>query len=160
MKDKLKKWTIDIIGEGYKKILLGVVVYLLSIAGTLKLKDMLQMPVPLWLVILIFLSILFGCAILFLIHSYISSNKPNYQFEDFPIGQYIWETKVYNYGYCDVERTPRCLEHDLKFLYTSSSRYCPEIDNKNCNNRIAESEHYKIYETAKSYIDKQVRNRK
>lgn len=156
MKDQLKKWTVDLIGEWYKKIIFGIFAYLLSIFGILKLKDILQMPVPLWLVILISLSILFGCAILFLIHSRKSSNAPSYKVRYFNIGNYKWETKIYKDSFFEVEKYPLCIKHDLRFIFGNNGKYCPA---PNCNNKLSEYDEFKIYESAKSIIENKVRNK-
>lgn len=128
-----------------------------------------NIPTPLWATI----------AVVFLVMVYIylrtkrvnSLPPPKYKTEHFTINNLKWETKVYDYGSFEVENTPICSEHDLPFIYgdlshdsslisDNSSRYCPEFEKGNCENRIWDSEYDKIYATAKSYIDKQIRNKK
>ncbi len=62
----IKRWTLDLIGDGYKWILVSL---LLSIFGTIRLKNILQMPIPLWIVIVLLLTIIFCFLIAIIIHS-------------------------------------------------------------------------------------------
>ncbi len=157
------KWLHTVFGD-IRSAIIGAIVLYISTTGILllinKLWHGLQKPIPLWIVILISLTILFGCSILFLIHSYRLSNKPNFIIKYFTIDKFKWKTKIYDYGHFEVAETPLCSTHDLPLIYTRIGRYCPERDKKQCTNEIFESGHYRIYETAKSYIDKQIRNKK
>ena len=159
MKNKLKKWSLDLIGEQYKKALLGIFAYLLSIAGILKLKAILQTPIPLWIVILISLSILFGCVILFLIHSRKSSKTPSYKIEYFTIGDLKWKTKVYDHCRFEIEIISVCKEHNLLLIKGPNDYYCPEIITENCKIMIDHDSYSFLYGLAKSYIDKEIRTK-
>jgi len=67
--NKLYTASVKIFGELRIALIACLVGWVLSTAGVYKLKCILQKPVPLWLAIVILLSILFCCTILFLIHS-------------------------------------------------------------------------------------------
>ncbi|MDO9028242.1 MAG: hypothetical protein Q7U68_05205, partial [Candidatus Roizmanbacteria bacterium] len=61
--------------------------------------------------------------------------------------------------YFQVEKEPICLKHDLPFIFSDSYWHCPETDKNNCKNKIYHNDHFKIHETAKSYIEKEIRNK-
>ena len=98
MKNKLYKWLKSPIEDIRKQTISVIVLYLLSNAGILWLKDALQMPVPLWLVIVILLSIFLGYAILFLIHSY--KSPPKVKKELIKAGRFLWKTTYENNHCC------------------------------------------------------------
>jgi hypothetical protein len=77
----------------------------------------------------------------------------------FTIGNYKWETKIYDYGFFEVDEYPICVTHDLKFIFGNGGKYCPGTEKETCNNKIRESDHFKIYQSAKSIIENKVRNK-
>jgi hypothetical protein len=85
-----------------------------------------------------------------------AQQKRRYEIKFFTIGNYKWETRIYDSGYFEVEKYPYCVTHDLKFIFGSSGKYCPA---ENCSNRLSEYDEFQVYETAKSIIDKKVRNK-
>lgn len=127
----------------------------------LTLFEILKLPTPLWATIL--LLIVFG------LYEYrkkkgnpeSSDDLPlDYKIEYFTFGDYKWKTKIYKKRF-EVDKTPICNKHDLPLIYERSYRYCPETENNKCSNKIWHGdEHYKLYETAKAYIEKEIRNRK
>jgi hypothetical protein len=69
-----------------------------------------------------------------------------------------WKTKIFKGGYFEVDDNPICTIHDLPFI---SGRYdvsCPEVLKNNCKNQISHSDRYNLYNIAKSYIDKKIRD--
>ncbi|MEW6715066.1 MAG: hypothetical protein AB1306_08265 [Nitrospirota bacterium] len=121
MLNKLKKWTIDLIGEGYKWILVTFVLYLLSILGTIKLKHILQTPIPIWIAFVILLTILCGCLILLLFHSR-QSYKPRF-YKYCPECDFGISTKSSeNYCRCGTKYLQKCPKCDKKIR--DKSRVC------------------------------------
>lgn len=159
----VSKWLHTVFGDIRSAIIGAIVFYILSTTGILllinKLWHGLQKPIPLWIVILISLTILFGCSILFLIHSYRLSNKSNYKIRYFTIGTFKWKTKVYDYGSFGVDEYPFCIKHDLQFIYGDRTKYCPGTEKEACNNHIHNDDFFLIYESTKSNIDKLIRNK-
>jgi len=122
MQNKLKQWTIDLIGDGYKWILVTFGIYLLSILGTIKLKSILQIPIPIWIVIVILLSILSGSLIFFLFHSRQSSKPSHYKYCpecDFGINAKTPE----NYCQCGTKYLEKCPKCNKKII-RDRSRVC------------------------------------
>lgn len=114
-----------------------------------------NIPTPLWATIVL----------VFLVTAYIKIKKSspsldsNYIIRYFTIGKFKWKTKVYKYGSFEIDKYPFCITHDLQFIYGDNSKYCPGTEKEKCNNRIYESDFFHIYESAKSNIDKIVRNK-
>jgi hypothetical protein len=114
-----------------------------------------QLPTPLWVAtILVFVV---------LAYTYLkqkkrleSSKSPDYKINYFTIGNFKWKTKIYKDGSFEVEKYPFCIKHDLRFIFGNHEKHCPA---PNCNNRITEYDEFKIYESAKSIIEKTVRNK-
>jgi len=115
-----------------------------------------NIPTPLWATI----------ALVLLVACYIKTKKSspssdlNYKIEYFPIDNLKWKAKVYDYEYSDVEKISICLEHDLSLIHGNINYYCPEFLKKNCKIMIDHNDYSMLYTTAKSYIDKLVRNKK
>jgi hypothetical protein len=76
------------------------------------------------------------------------------------VDDYKWKATIYSNGTFEVDKYPICTKHDLVFWYDSLSLSykCPERDKKNCYNEFSYIKHEKIYDTAKSYIEKEIRN--
>jgi hypothetical protein len=122
IQDKLPQWLQDSIADVRKQIIGVIVLFVLSSAGILWLKNVLQKRVPLWLVILISLSILFGCAILFLFRSRQSSKPSNYKYCpecDFGINA----KKPEIYCQCGTKFLEKCPECNKKII-RDRSRIC------------------------------------
>ena len=159
----LAKHIIKFFSNLLHNIALLIVVGIISLpvliswaTGTLDfLLQIIQTPVPIWGIILLVLLVF----VYLKIRRNYPSSKLGYKTKYFTIGNFKWETKIYNYGGFDVENTPLCAKHDLRLLFSGSSRYCPEVDKRNCKNQISGYDHYKIYSTAQSYIEKQIKNK-
>lgn len=115
-----------------------------------------NIPTPLWVTIVLVL----------LVVGYIKikksspSSDPNYIIRYFPIDNLKWKVKVYDHGYFEVDKISICLEHDLPLIHENIYYYCPEFRKKNCKITINHNEYSSVFETAKSYIDKEIRNKK
>ena len=158
---KFQKYLTDLIS----KYSLGLIVYLipypLAVTGILSLKDKLLIQTPLWLVLLLLLSIILCYQLLFLFHSRKPSKKPPYKIEYFTIGDYKWKTRIHNLYYFEVEEYPYCIEHDTQFILRKVrdnwEKYCPI---EKCNKILKESDQFKIHESTKSMIEKILRDKK
>jgi hypothetical protein len=124
-------------------------------------------PTPLWatilLVILVFLYIRKRFRIRYSSFASIpasseSATTPKYKIEYFTVGYYKWETKIYRKDYFEVDKYPICSKHDLPLIYDNFTYQCPEVDKQNCDNKFPYETHEKLYATAKSYIEKEIRN--
>jgi hypothetical protein len=121
----------------------------------------LSIPTPLWVTILL---ILLCCAYIYLKPAKIQSKPTRGLSLPPPIIKYFsvdllkWKTKIYRDDYFEVDETPICIKHDLPLIYYDNYYQCPEADKRNCKILLNRNERYKIYETAKSYIEKRVRN--
>jgi hypothetical protein len=118
-----------------------------------------RLPTPLWATI----------ALVFVVMAYIylkqqkkiqSSKLHDYKTCYFTIGNYKWETKIYEGGYFEVEKYPFCIKHDLRFIFGRNEKYCPGTEKERCNNRLSEYDEFAIYESAKSIIENKIRNKK
>lgn len=162
MQKILKAWIKKIFSDLHSIILTAIVLSFLGTGGASLVsektwhlvKKAILLPLPLWLTIALVLATYTYFHIKKL-RSYSFRHKTKY----FTIGNFKWETKIYSNTCFEVENTPLCAKHDLRLLFSGSSRYCPEADKRNCKNQISDYDHYKIYSTAKSYIDKQIRNK-
>jgi len=122
--------------------------------------DIAQTPTPLWATTA--LALLSGVYIYLKTSIHRSSSLPqkrNYVIKHFAIGPYKWETKIYDYGYFEVDKYPLCTTHDLKFIFSSDGKYCPGTEKEKCNNRLNKNDEFKVYESAKSIIENKVRNK-
>lgn len=155
MQNKLTKWLLDSIGDFRTQIISAVVLYLLSSVGILWLKSVLKAPVPLWLVIVISLSILFGCVILFLIHSY--KHTPKVKNELIEAEVLKWETTFQNKSIINVSNIPFCKTHDLRLTKFKDTYDCTE---KDCNTSIEIHMLPIVYKVAFSHIERDIRNKK
>lgn len=118
--------------------------------------NILQTPTPLWLTIIL-ISVVLGYGYLRSLTPPSSSDIP-YKTKYFPIDNLKWKTKVYDHGYFEVERIAICHEHDLPLINGNIDYYCPEHLKKNCKIMIDHKDYSMLYNHAKSYIDKEVRN--
>jgi len=121
----------------------------------------LSIPTPLWGAILL---TLLCCAYIYLKRTTIQSKPTQRQSSPPPIIKYFsvdllkWKTKIYQDNYFEVDETPICIKHDLPLIYYGNYYQCPEADKRNCQILLNRNERYKAHETAKSYIEKRVRN--
>ena len=113
-------------------------------------------PTPLWVTVVL-VALCFG-------YIYLKNQKkiqssapeaPDYRTCYFTIGNYKWETKIYKDGDFEVNEYPLCVKHNLRFIFGRYEKYCPD---QNCNNKINNSDEFKIYESAKSIIENKIRN--
>jgi hypothetical protein len=121
-------------------------------------------PTPLWATIsLVLLVCLYIYIKLRQSHSsYVSPSEyhpTDPQLEYITVGEYKWQVAIFNNGAFSVDQYPYCIKHDLKFIFKSDGKYCPEVDKGNCDSKISERNQFNTYETAKSYIEKEIRNR-
>jgi len=122
--------------------------------------QLINTPTPLWTIIAV--GLVLGVYIYLKkskINSLQPSKKRNYVIKYFTIANYKWETKIYNYGSFEVDEYPFCATHDLKFIFGNGIKYCPGTEKETCNNKIRESDHFRIYQSAKSIIENKVRNK-
>ena len=84
------------------------------------------------------------------------SNALTHETRYFTIGNYKWETIIYNDGTFEVEKYPFCIKHDLRFIFGRTEKYCPGSEEESCNNRLSEYDEFEVYEAAKSIIEKRV----
>ncbi len=126
---------------------------------------LLTTPTPIWATILL---VLLGCLYIYLqlrkSHSYSDSPQETTQSSEtrldyITIGDHKWQVAIFNNGSFSVDKYPFCKKHDLKFIYRSNCIYCPEVDKGNCKNELYDRDQFKTYETAKSYIEKEIRTR-
>lgn len=123
-----------------------------------------NIPTPIWATILL---VLLGCLYIYLKlrRSLSYSESPpetqaqNARLEYITIGDHKWQIAIFKNGSFSVDKYPFCKKHDLKFIYRHNYIYCPEVDKGNCKNEIHDNDQFKTYETAKSYIEKEIRNR-
>jgi hypothetical protein len=157
--------TLKTIFSDVRKTIIGIIVLAIlgGTGGVLYLSKtalsfsiaILTIPTPLWATIVLVLLVI----------AYIKMKKSspssasNYIIKYFTIGKFKWKTKIYDYGYFEIDKYPFCITHDLQFIYGDNSKYCPGTEKEKCNNRIYESDFSHIYESAKSNIDKLVRNK-
>lgn len=141
-------------GDLRTAIVTAVVGWLLSTAGIYKLKCMLQTPIELWLVIVIGLSILFGCLILFLIYSY--KRKPYYKTDLIQAKDFKWKTTHSKNAVLHVDDIPYCPKHDLRLTRLGDSYYCTE---ENCDVSLHITAFPKLHEIAQNHIERTVRNK-
>jgi hypothetical protein len=73
------------------------------------------------------------------------------------IGDYKWKVQIYPSGHIALDPYPFCAKHDLKLISQNGKpgKSCPDTD---CKNAISEYDDYGIRETARSYIEKELRN--
>lgn len=160
MLKKMLQWLTNYLADILNKVIAGVILLCLSAsAWVVWSRNLLQTPIPLWIVILIALFILFGCAILFLIYSRISSALP-YKIKYFTVDNQKWKVKIFDSGYFEVDENPICKVHDLPFINGSTAIFCPEAQTSaRCKSLIVHTDHQHEYKKVQSYIDKKIRNK-
>lgn len=124
--------------------------YFLQIANT---------PTPLWATIVL-VALCCGYIYLKWQKSLQSSNNLPYSIKYFTIDNLKWKIKIFRKDYFEVERIAICEEHDIPLINGNIVYYCPESLKNNCKNKIDNSQYSMLYAHAKSYIDKEVRNKK
>ena len=170
LKNYIKKLFSDshaaIVGIVAGSLLLGTgTIYIYFQALWLSLTETIQSPTPLWASI--------ALALLLTAYIYLKSQssqststtpptktKPKYIIKFFTIGQCKWETKIYDGNYFEINEYPFCIAHDLRFIFGYNGKYCPHVENFiKCGNRLSEYDEFAVYETAKSSIEKKIRNK-
>ncbi len=114
-----------------------------------------KMPVPLWLLVLVSLSILFGCAILFLIHSYKDISKVKNELIE--AEGFKWETTYQNKSVLCVSNIPFCKTHDLRLTDFKDTYDCM---GKDCKTSIETKMLPIVYKVAFNHIERYIRNKK
>lgn len=117
----------------------------------------LNKPILLWQTIVL---VLICCIYFYIRQKKLHSSETHRKIKYFEFGCYKWKAEIYKNNYFKLDETPLCLKHDLLLRRNDYFLYCPEINKKNCSNRIVDSDFYDIYKTAESYIDRQIRNDK
>jgi hypothetical protein len=160
MLKKILKWLTNYLADLSNKIVAGIILFSFSAgAWVVWSKNLLQTLIPLWIVILIVLAILFGCSILFLIYSCVSSALP-YKIKYFTIGGQKWKVKIFNGSYFEIDENPICKVHDLPFISGSTAIFCPESQTgARCKSLIVHTDRHREFKKVQSYIDKKVRNK-
>lgn len=89
-----------------------------------------------------------------------SHKVPPYEIKYFSIDKYTWETKIYKNGNFEVDKYPFCIQHNLRFIYDNEDKRCPHVENfKKCNNSLNKSDEFRIYQSAQSIIEREIRNK-
>lgn len=169
LKEALKKF-LESIGADTRSALVGYFLGVLIVAGggisalykTSRewMIQTLTTATPIWATISL---ALLGCLCIYLKFrqlnvSFNPSNTVDFTTSEQTIEDRIWEIKTHTKGNIDVEWFPRCAKHDYKFISISGGGIrCPE---KDCTNIISASQHADVYATAKSYIEKTIRDEK
>lgn len=122
MQNKLLQWLKNSASDFRTQIIGVIVLYLLSSSGILWLKNVLQKPIPLWLVILFLLSILSGCVLLSLLRSR-QSSKPRYlkYCPECDLGIDVKNSE--NYCQCGTKYLAKCPQCNKKII-RDRSRIC------------------------------------
>ena len=125
-------------------------------------KNIAQSPTPLWATITL--------SSICCLYTYVKSSKipttlnregqpanepPPFKIKYLTTGPYKWKVTVFNDGEFDLDECPICTAHDLKFIFGNQSKYCPNLD---CNNRLSQYDEFKVRETVKSLIERNIRN--
>ena len=141
--------------EDLRKVTISVILlYLLSNVGILWLKNVLQKPVPLWLVMLIVLAIFLFYSILLLFHSYKSPTETKKDL--IKAGKYLWETTFKDNAVIHVSKVPLCSTHKLRLTKINDEYKCME---KGCKTSLESHLLSKVYQIALTYIEREIRNR-
>jgi len=120
--------------------------------------DIMLLQTPVWVTIVLFLAlVLYVYIITRNTQSYRSPRKNIIKY--FTIGKYTWKTDIDEYGNFEVDEYPFCPKHDLQFIFDRYKKYCPGNEIEKCDNEIRDSEHFHIFEKAKSIIESKVRNK-
>lgn len=78
----------------------------------------------------------------------------------FPIGDYKWKATIFKNGTIKIDEYPLCAEHDLRFIFDSGEKCCPHVEKfRRCGNHLDKSKEFRIYQSAKSFIEKEIRNK-
>ena len=117
---------------------------------------MLNIPTPLWVTIV--LVLLLCGSYIYLKPAKRRSSKFSSKIRYFTIGKHKWKTTIYQDGQFTVDEIPLCAVHDLPFIYYDSFYTCPDDAKQQCRSSIHRNQHYELFEIAKSYIDKKVRD--
>lgn len=165
LKKKLKAYIKKLLSDLHSAIVsIAVAALFLAVGGMYifaknvwdALAKILQSPTPIWATMFLVLAVL---AYIYLKSQKRYPYKPNNpKIKYFTIGKYKWEVKIYDSGSFSVEKYPYCVDHDLKFIFGNRGKYCPGTEREKCNNQISEHDEFKIYESAKSIIERKVRN--
>jgi hypothetical protein len=119
--------------------------------------EILNISTPLWATTLL---VLLCCLYTYLKYGkFRSSSSSETIIKYFTIGNYKWETEIYESGYFNVGKYPYCIKHDLKVIFGRDGKHCPGTENERCDNKITGSDFFNVYETAKSRIGNVVRNK-
>ena len=163
----MKQWLIRRIKKLFENIestiTTVIVLALLSSIGILALSkkalnfflQIANIPTPLWATIVLVLLVI----VYIKMKKFSPSSDLNYKIEYFTVENLKWKTKIYNDGDFVVERISICKEHDLPLINGNIVYYCPESLKYNCKNKIDYNSYSILYENAKSYIDKEIRNK-
>jgi len=76
------------------------------------------------------------------------------------LGPLKWKVSIYIDGNFFVHDLPYCVKHDLKFISTDNSRFCPLHSFNQCTKPMDDYEFHTVYEATKSFIEQDIRNKK
>lgn len=167
MMNILKKWIITIFFDIHSS-LISIIVGVILVGGiglSLSFQDIrlyiykkLQISMPIWIVILIviFCILLTGVIIIYRRNR---DNEIPYKIKYITVMGYKWEVKIYKHYYFEVEKTPICINHNLKLVSGREGMYCPEVVNNECDSIIPPKYSDRFYLEVESYIDKIVRDK-
>lgn len=152
----LKQWIVKIFSDLHSAIISFIVVGALAY-GIGFLFELLQFPIPLWLTILLVLS---SIALTYAITARLKnpSTSSPYKIQFIDVGDYRWKVKVFDRDYFEVDKTPLCIKHDLPFVSSKAGYCCPDVIKNRCDYVLPSSDFTRVYEEAKSYIDKTIRD--
>ncbi len=168
----LTKW-LKLIFSDIRQTIVGIVVAGVIIAGGGLLAisrtaldfsiQILSTPTPLWATILLVLL----CAAYIRLRvlkrakdlSQVTPFKDHDAIVYYTVGRQKWKTRIHLNGSYEVDKVPLCIDHDLPFVLSDSYYQCPEVRRNTCRNRINLIRFEESYQIAKSYIDKEVRER-
>lgn len=146
-------------------ILAGGGAYLLTKIGLNLVIQLANIPTPIWATIALIL--------LCYLHIYVKAAKTQVESEQidpssaspcetkyFTIDDYKWKVLIFKNGTIRVEEYPFCATHDLRFILGDDGKYCPHIENdERCNSHLDEHDEFAVCETAKSIIEKRIRDK-
>lgn len=160
----LKAWLVKLFSDSHSVIVSYAIAALLA-GSYISLKDVrnainsaLLSPTPLWVSI--------ALAVIVIIYTYLKSrsfqeppkSKPRIEF--FTTGKLKWKVTIHSDDWFEVDKYPFCTDHDVQFISSISTKYCPGILRDRCDSELRDKDHFKIYSSVKSMVESEIRNGK
>lgn len=135
---------------------IGVIAYFFQQIWLALIKAM-QLPTPLWMTIAlcILLAVYIHLRIKRKYQSAIHDTSQEFVTKYFPVGNLVWEVEIYKNDFKVID-SPICKEHDLRMIRYDQHLICPY--NGKCNLEVDIDIFNSWYLSARSYIDKEIRN--